>query len=90
MGVEKTKREKFAEDPSKFYGEDEIVMAVIKNSNGGLGVLHGAVQRGVMEQALTRLTHRTYFMFQQMDVAAMMKARESEIVTPKGSGEIIT
>lgn len=75
---EAQRAEEYKKDPSKFYHQDDIVLAVIKTDDNGMGVLHGAVPRGTMEQALARVTHRTYMIFQQMDITQMMKQKERE------------
>lgn len=83
VSIPKTKREKFAEDPDKFFHEDDIVMAVVRNEKGSLGICTGACPRIEMEQGLTRLTYKLYQMFQSMDMQAIMreKQRESGIIT---------
>lgn len=84
------KKAQFEKDPDMFVHIDDIVCAAIK-SERGIGVMLGRCQRMEMELSLTRLTYRVYGLFQQMDMQAMLaaKQRESGIVTPPESGKII-
>lgn len=85
------KKAQFDKDPDMFVHIDDIVVAAIK-SERGIGVMLGRCQRIEMELSLTRLTYRVYGLFQQMDVSAMIEAKqkESKIITAPESGKIIT
>lgn len=85
---EAKRRRLMKEKPEEFIHQSEIVMAVLKTDKGQ-AICHGAVPRVEMEAALTRLGYRTYSLFNQMDMAAMLKSKESEIITAPGSGKII-
>lgn len=74
---ENNRAEEYEKDPSKFFHQDDIVMAVVKTEKG-MATLHGACTRGEIEMALSRLTYKTFFNFQQMDVAAMVKAKKMD------------
>ncbi len=85
------KKAQFDKDPDMFVHIDDIVVAAIK-SERGIGVMLGRCQRIEMELSLTRLTYRVYGLFQQMDVSAMIaaKQKESGIITAPEHGKIIT
>ncbi len=82
------RRRRFVSNPEEFYHQSEIIFAAVKTDNG-IGILTGAVSRPEMEAALTRLNYRTFSLFTQMDMAALIKKSESEIVLPPESGKII-
>lgn len=85
---EAERRRLMKEKPEEFYHQSEIIVAAVKKNNG-IGVFTGAVSRIEMEISLTRINYKIMEMFTHMDMAALLKSKESEIITAPESGKIL-
>lgn len=83
------KEAQFAKDPDMFIHVDDIVVAAIK-SDRGIGIAIGRCQRQEMEMSLTRLNYKVFSLFQDLDMRAMMMAKQRGLVVPPEAGNIIT
>lgn len=78
----------FEDKPENFIHVDEIVIAAVRMEKR-IVIFTGAVNRTEMEIALTRVNYKVMQMFTEMDMTALLKKKQNEIVTPPNSGKII-
>lgn len=83
------KKAQFEKDPDMFIHVDDIIVAALRAEHG-FGIAIGRCQRPEMEMCLTRLQYKVYQLFQDLDMKAMLIAKQSGILTPPEAGKIIT
>jgi hypothetical protein len=81
----KERAERFAKDPNSFVEIKELICAVMKNDNSGLGVsiLVNECKRSTLDVCQVELVHRFDLLRRQMDVMAQMK----KVVPGNGNGK---
>ncbi len=83
--AEKRRRLKeFETTPENFIHVTDVIIAAVKSEHG-TQICLGACKRNEMEAALSRLTYKVFSLFSQMDMAALLKQKESEIILPPGT-----
>lgn len=82
------KEAQFAKDPDMFVHVDDIIVAALK-SDRGIGIAIGRCQRHEMEMSLTRLNYKVFSLFQDLDMKAMLMAKQGGLVVPAEAGKII-
>lgn len=82
------KEAQFAKDPDQFIHVDDIIVAALRAEHG-FGIAIGRCQRPEMEMCLTRLQYKVYQLFQDLDMKAMLIAKQSGLVVPPEVGKII-
>lgn len=83
------RQKQWEKDPSVFVHQDDIVIAAIKIDRG-IGVFSGGHPRSDMELALTRMQYKAFSIFNQMEMAALVRSKQSSIITAPESGKIVT
>lgn len=82
------KAAQFAKDPDMFIHVDDVIVAALKLDRG-IGIAIGRCQRQEMEMSLTRLNYKVFSLFQDLDMKAMLMAKQGGIITAPEAGKII-
>lgn len=83
------RQKQWEKDPTVFVHQDDIVIAAIKTDRG-IGVFSGGHPRSDMELSLTRMQYKAFSIFNQMEMAALVRSKQSSIITAPESGKIVT